>query len=139
MFPLTENIFCGTLNYFRDSSKCFLFFTHLGKHRAAPKGTIPKVNSTLSKSESIIANEIPQGSSSFVTGNGWLAVKSAMGILKDCVPGAFVPINTVNPIPTQNSQSCKQSLHFRSLSGMYLIKWNLVTINSFHLAIDVTR
>jgi len=59
---------------------------------AAPKGTILKVNSTLSKSESIIVNEMPRGPNSFVTGNGWLAVKSAMGVLKDCVPGAFVPI-----------------------------------------------
>jgi hypothetical protein len=64
---------------------------------AAPEATIPKVNSrvnTLSiyTTETIIANEMPRDSNSFAIGNGWLAVKSAMGILNDCVPGAFVPI-----------------------------------------------
>ena len=88
---------------------------------AAPKGTFPKVNSTSSKSESIIANEMPRGSNSFVTGNGWLAVKSAMGILKDCVPGAFVPIKVtlVGVLAIMDHVE----VHFRSISvrGLCLI------------------
>ncbi len=93
---------------------------------AAPEATIPKVNSSVNTlsictTEPIIAHEMPRDSNSFVIGNGWLAVKEAMGRLKDCVPGAFIPIKVALVGVLTIMDHVEVHFHLISVLGLCLI------------------